>query len=196
MAKGRRQFTRPLDFRTSRKLFIIVAEGKKTEPQYFGLLNNRRSTTRVTCLESGNSPAQLLERIREYLKDEGLKDSDEAWIALDKDHWPDKLLEQLHEWSVVADNYGLALSNPMFEFWLLLHFEEGDGVSTRRKCMERLKVYIPNYNKEVKKNKFPLDKIKEAVHRAKKLDNPLCPDWPRQAGTTVYRLVENILKRD
>ena len=39
-AKKRRSLRRPLGQRRYRKLFVIAAEGEKTEPQYFSLFNN------------------------------------------------------------------------------------------------------------------------------------------------------------
>jgi hypothetical protein len=38
------------------------------------------------------------------------------------------------------------------------------------------------------------DQNSVAVRRARRRDNPPCDDWPRSTGTTVYKLVENILK--
>ncbi len=49
-----------------------------------------------------------------------------------KDEWTDDQLSQLNEWAQGADNYGFALSNPKFEFWLLLHFEDGSGSAIRK----------------------------------------------------------------
>ena len=38
-----------------------------------------------------------------------------------------------------------------------------------------------------------LKAIKHAIERARRRDNPPCPDWPTTTGTTVYRLVEAML---
>lgn len=59
----------------------------------------------------------------DHLESEGLKSSDEAWLVVDKDQWTEEQLRQLHQWSLQQANYGFALSNPKFEYWLLLHFE-------------------------------------------------------------------------
>jgi hypothetical protein len=75
----------------------------------------------------------------EYLRQESLKKSDEAWLVVDKDQWSNEQLEQLLRWAQGSDNYGFALSNPKFEYWLLLHFEDGEGISSSRACLERLK---------------------------------------------------------
>ena len=68
----------------------------------------------------------------DHLESEGLKPSDEAWLVVDKDQWTDEQLTQLHQWSLQQENYGFALSNPKFEYWLLLHFEDGTGIILSR----------------------------------------------------------------
>ena len=120
--------------------------------------------------------------------------SDEAWLVVDKDLWTDNQLNQLHAWAQTHINYGFALSNPSFEFWLLLHFEDGIGIRSSQDCIDRLKRHLPSYNKEIDTRKISRERINEAVCRAKKRDNPPCVDWPRApGGTTVYRLIEKLL---
>ncbi len=125
-----------------------------------------------------------------------MQKADEAWIVVDKDQWPENQLNELHKWAATASKnkrYGLALSNPKFEFWLLLHFEGGKGVVDSESCSQKLKVHIPNYDKGLPPNKITQDAVKKAIKRAKQRDNPPCKDWPHSVGTTVYRLVENIM---
>jgi hypothetical protein len=91
-------------------------------------------------------------------------------------------------------NYGFALSNPKFEYWLLLHFEDGKKVRSSRACIERLKRHVPNYDKGIEPHKYSEEAIKKAIARAEARDTPRCNDWPRKMGcTTVYRLVQGIL---
>jgi hypothetical protein len=120
-----------------------------------------------------------------------LKKSDEAWLVVDMDSWENEHLLELFNWSKEKDHYNFALSNPKFEYWLLLHFEDGNGISTSSECTNRLKQYLPNYNKGIPINTIK-PKIQDAITRAKLKDNPPCEDWPRQKGSTVYRLVEKL----
>ncbi len=192
----RKKFERPQGEQRYRKLFIIAAEGTKTEPQYFALFKDRR-VIRLHCLGgSGSSPSGILKRMEYYLKKDMLQESDEAWLVVDKNHWTEEQLGQLHEWSQKKDNYGFALSNPKFEYWLLLHFEDGDGIASSRECTVRLKRCFPSYDRKgIDIRKITNEMIDDAVRRAKVRDNPPCDDWPRDIwGTTVYRLVENIRK--
>jgi len=191
-----RKFQRPLGERRYRKLFIIAVEGSRTEPQYFALFNYRDSIIKIECLKDkhASAPPQVLGRLKKYLKDEPLKTSDEAWLVVDKDQWTETQLKELWDWSRKKENYGFALSNPKFEYWLILHFEAGDGIATSRDCDDRLKKYLPDYVKSIDPGQITRQMIDEAIERARKRDNPPCSDWPRSTGTTVYKLVENILK--
>ncbi len=197
MAVPHRKFQRPMGERRYKKLFLIAAEGLKTEPNYFGMFIDGTSIVRVSCLKGkhASSPPQVLKRMTDHLASEGLKSSDEAWLVVDKDQWHEERLFQLHQWSLQHDNYGFALSNPKFEYWLLLHFEDGKGITSSRDCTVRLKRWIPDYDKGIETRTISKTQIDDAIRRAKKRDHPPSEDWPRDLGqTTVYRLVENILK--
>lgn len=119
---------------------------------------------------------------------------DESWLVIDRDSWPEEHIQLLVDWTKKQKQRNhLALSNPKFEYWLLLHYENGNKIGSSTECTKRLEKYIPGYNKK-KIPKFELEQIKTAVGRAKKRDHPPCEDWPREMGkTTVYRLVESIL---
>jgi len=194
MAGAARKFQRPLGERRYRKMFILATEGVMTEPQYFALFNNQKSVIYVNCLRAkhDSSPVQVLKRMEEHLKQQGIKKTDEAWLVVDKDQWTDSQLAELDRWAKKAANYGMALSNPKFEYWLLLHFEDGKNVCSKT-CTQKLKKYLPDYDKAIDIRKISTGMINDAVRRAKKRDNPPCEDWPRGTGSTVYRLVEKIL---
>ena len=152
----------------------------------------------IHCLKGkGSSPLQVLGRMKNYIKQEGLKVSDEAWLIVDKDQWSEADLNQLHAWAEERVNYGLAVSNPQFEYWLLLHFEDGHDIANAQDCMTRLKRHLPHYDKGVEVERVTAASIEAAVKRAEQRDNPPCKDWPRKPGsTTVYRLVRKILAMD
>jgi len=72
--------------RRYKKLFLIAAEGIKTESLYFGLFTDDTSIVRVHCLKGkhDSAPPQVLKRMTEHLEREGLKSSDEAWTVIDE----------------------------------------------------------------------------------------------------------------
>ncbi len=194
MPTPKKRFGRVRGQRPYRRMFIIVAEGSVTEKEYFDLFRDD-TVVHVKCLKNTKSvpPDQALLRIEEYIKESDLKKSDEAWVVMDKDSWPENDLIQLHRWSQTMPNYGFALSNPKFEYWLLLHFEDAKNVTQASHCDTRLTKHIPNYNKHIDSRRFTRELIFQAVERAKVRDTPKCADWPRKPGSTVYRLVEKIL---
>ena len=112
--------SRPLPHRDAR-LFIIAAEGKKTEKQYFSMFGNRRCQVHViTNEENKSAPAYILEQLQGFKKEFQLKEDDELWLMVDVDRWGSKQL------AAVAARAGqrkfhLAVSNPCFEVWLYLH---------------------------------------------------------------------------
>lgn len=194
MPRRRRIFGRPQGVRRYRTLFVIATEGDKTEPQYFDIFNSVNTVVHVECLRSRHesTPEQVLDKMKEYIEEHRLRAGDEAWLVVDKDQWSDEQLSKLHLWSTTRVNYGLVVSNPKFEYWLLLHFDDGAGISSARDCMDRLRRYIPDYEK----GRLPVARliqgITAAIERAQRRDTPVCEGWPRYAGSTVYRLVTKL----
>jgi hypothetical protein len=195
MARSRRKFTRLLGTRNYKKLFVISCEGSETEIQYFSIVGSLQTDVLVKCLRDKHksSPNQVLKRMINYLKDNTPQRPYESWLVVDKDSWTDEQLTILYAWTKENQNYNLAVSNPKFEYWLLLHFEEGTGFLSSESCNDRLRRYLENYDKHLDIQKFPKINIEEAIKRAKYRDNPPCTDWPRMEGrTTTYKLVEHI----
>ena len=199
MTPKRSGFQRRLGKRRHRKLFVVATEGTKTEPMYFRMLNDLQKTGHVECLASGggSSPLDVLSRMEKYLKENGndLRESDEIWLVVDRDQWPATQLDRLQNWAEESNRRDLALSNPKFEYWLLLHFEDGLKIKSPSDCDARLREHLPDYDKGITPEKFTVEIISEAIKRGKLRDNPRCSGWPSTIGcTTVYRLVDSILQ--
>jgi hypothetical protein len=200
-----RTFSRPEGKRPFRKAFYLAMEGKVTEHLYFGIFNdekkfpNREILLRTIRVGSHSSPLGVLEKLRGFLERECPDPPFEAWLVIDKDNWNEEQLAHLSEWtSEDSDTRFLALSNPKFEYWLLLHFEEGNDIVSSSKCSDRLAKYPCGYDKRGKSfdiSKITREMIEKAVARAKKRNRNTHEYWPRTIGnTTVYKLVEKILK--
>jgi hypothetical protein len=192
--KDRRPLRRKLGQRRYRKLFVIAVEGAKTEPLYFGIFQ-RFSVILVKCLggKHDSSPSGVLKRMKEFLRTEALEKSDEAWLVVDKDHWKDDQLDELEEWAGQEGNFHFALSNPNFEYWLLLHFEEGTGIEFASQVKQRLRTYLPYYDKSLDSGKIDQSMIEEAICRAKARNSPGDSVRSGIGKTSVWKLVENIL---
>jgi hypothetical protein len=190
----KKQRQRDSSGRPNKKRFIIAAEGTETEPQYFDMLDKLQNNIRINCIKAKHSsPKSVLERIKKYLEKNRLESGDEAWVVIDRDGWVDTDIDQVHKWTYEHENYGLALSNPAFEFWLLLHFEDGKKIKNTSNCEQRLKGHLSDYDKSINPNDFSKENIGQAIKRAIDLDDPPCNDWPRRIGsTTVYKLVTKI----
>ena len=127
-----------------------------------------------------------------------MQPGDEAWIVLDRDTWKEEDLDEAFRWSTTQDQFGTVVSNPNFEYWLLLHFEDGNNVRSTTECRRRLFRHLPNYSKSLEN--FPFSRpqlVHDAIERAQKRDSPPTQDWPRRFGsTTVYRLVRKLSPTD
>ncbi len=194
MAKGRSRYQRTFGNRRYKKLFIIAPEGRKTEPNYFYSVIRRYNSNSSIKVITGkaSSPNQVLKRIRNFQKQNHMKSKDESWIVLDKDEWLDTQMDEINRWTNKKKNF-LALSNPNFEYWLLLHFEDGNGIGSKRELKQRLNKFLPCYQKDIDKHKFPYEAVQDAIIRASKQINSQNDTTLPFGSTTVFMLVKQIL---
>lgn len=121
--------------------FLIVCEGKKTEPHYFeALVKSRISTVReVTINGEGKATVALVKATEEIKKDLEHKNAmrfDRVWVVFDKDDF-----EDFNEAISLARKLGFksAWSNEAFELWYLLHFEYLDTGISRDSYITKLR---------------------------------------------------------
>lgn len=122
--------SRPLDRTTGlvrdSSIVVIACEDTHAVKQYFAKFRTRRVQFKVLPTEEGySSPKAVVERLNRYRVEEQIGDEDELWICIDADHWirgshQRELAEVLRQCR--SNGYGVAISNPCFEVWLLLHF--------------------------------------------------------------------------
>ena len=132
-----------------------------------------------------------------------LRDGDYLWVVIDRDEWPEEEIELCKMWAQDPKESpglckGFSLSNPKFEFWLLLHFEDGTQHTTPKACLEALCTHLPEYKKSLARSAFGAESVSDAIQRAKALLGTGDPtEWPREAGkTTVFTLCEAIRQVD
>ncbi len=177
-------------------MFLISCEGSVTEPEYFAFFREHAS---IQCLRAKgkSAPGAVLERMKKAFDRTSFRRGDEAWLVVDNDNWTDGHLQALHQWAAEHGGdvkRGLAVSNPRFELWLLLHFEDVAHPCPGHECSRRLARHLADYNKHLSYTSFPCELVHVAIARAKKLDQPESSDWPRKTATTVYRLVDDLLE--
>ena len=210
--------------RRTYNVFVVSTEGK-TERQYFSALNTMLETNgglmngqpRIRLVKR-NATDSSTEEVRialdNYINPErsnqkyDMREGDQAWLVIDADqeNRPEEQVNKLYQWTVRCQKdpkrkgkYRLAVSNPCFEAWLLLHFDDkSPTVPNCEEYVKRLKKHIPGYSNKNKNidthsHRFMEDNIRKATERSRARDKPTCKDWPRDPGiTTVYRLVEKL----
>lgn len=182
-------------YRQQFKKFVISCEGSVTEREYFSHLQNlcwHGVILDILTNRNESSPAQVLDRIRQYGK--SLSPTDEMWCVVDKDQWTDAQLDALVSWQQESSNIvrGVALSNPKFELWLLSHFQQLPTSCGSSECDRLLEGLLPEYKKHIDRQMFPVDAIRQAIEYSAATCLP--GTIPRATvGTNVGELVKRIL---
>jgi hypothetical protein len=190
--------------RERRRLILVVCEGKVTEPKYFRALriHFHTRTLEIVIDDQHGTPKTLVERAVE-LKRQATTEAkrqrddnlayDEVWCVFDVDEHP--LLPEARQQAQV-NGISLAISNPCFELWALLHFQNQTAAEDRNKVRELLKRHIPKYDKELPAQ-ILIPRLEKAMESARHLDHlaDLAGAPGKNPSTGVYRLVERIHMR-
>jgi hypothetical protein len=196
------------------KLIIIAAEGQKTEKKYLEAVAEEYYNPRihVKVLDRKNSasdPKHVLEQLNRFRSEYDIQRGyDELWLVIDIDRWRAKKLSEVAE-LCSQKNYWLAVSNPCFELWLLLHlksldeydeetlneFRENKGNKNRTQLELELVKLLENYNKRDPDITPFLPFVEAAINRAKKLDTHPEERWPNDLGSRVYLIAEKIIAK-
>ncbi len=180
-----------------------MVEGEVTEPEYFSFVRRslRDSLLVIEVSREKGEPLRLVEAaVREKERadrearrrqDENLR-FDEVWCVVDVDEHerlPDALL--LAERSDIS----VAVSNPCFELWILLHFADQHGFLTAHEASRRLRSHIDGYEKHLDCTVLA-GKYSTALARARSLaemherNGSVSGSNP---STGVWRLIEALL---
>ena len=104
----------------------------------------------------------------------------------------------------------MALSNPCFELWLLLHLEDATSLTpeeykmwleNRRKSKNadpylkvRLRQKLGSYHESSYDAPALVVNVETAIERARRLDKGPDDRWPQTLGTRVYLLAESVVR--
>jgi hypothetical protein len=193
---------RRLPFREPKPIILIICEGERTEPGYFDGFARACRNPRVRiqiAREHGKDPRRLVTTAKEHKKraeadakrerDENLV-YDSVWCVFDVDDH-----SNVSDAMQMARDNGLklAVSNPCFELWLLLHFRDSPGMQHRVMIQQMLSKHVPGYDKGVEFTMY-WKGYRQAVERAKRLDEAAlsCGESGRNPTTGVYRLTKDI----
>jgi hypothetical protein len=199
---GERKSARQAPFRNPRKKILVVCEGEKTEPQYLKQFakSHRDAIVDVELAPEIGVPLSVVREARRLKKlaiaaskregDPYLR-NDAVWAVFDVDEHP-----HVPEALGMARQNGIkvALSNPCFELWLVLHHRDAPGMIHRHDVTGMLGEFITGYDKTVDFDHYR-DGYGRAVERARALD-ALASELKephRNPTTGVYLLTESIL---
>lgn len=183
--------------REYRSVCWVSAEGT-TERDYLGMAAFKDSPVSVKFPKNTHSnrhnPATVLKRFEKALRENDFRAGDEAWLVVDVDDWSEDEFGELLAWEAADSRHRLAVSNPKFELFLVMHFEKGNGCTTPEKVDAALKKHWPRYAKRVTPTQFSTKQVQEAIENAK-VKRVSCGDaLPAPGMTDAYLLVERLVR--
>ena len=192
--------------RTPKIRILILCEGKQTEPEYLREVQRHFRNQRIHIDVRGpmGAPIDIIRRAikqRDHADAEARRSRDEylrwdeVWAVFDVDaHSVDtiKSAQKLAQSSGIL----LAISNPCFELWALLHFVDQQAHIEVGKVQRALKRHLPGYGK-----RLPFAKVHatydDAVRCAQELETVAkrknCEGGNPTTG--VHKLTESIRTR-
>lgn len=194
MPKRRR--SRPLrrrgvEQRTPKKLIIISCEGQ-TEREYFEALRQEYRAAAVKVLHQRNktAPSQVVAHL-----DTQSKPGAECWAAFDRDEHVcfDRAFKE-----ATRKGRRVAWSNPCFELWAILHFQDQSAEIRCDALQRELPTHLAGYDHR-KGARLDLAKMKHALGKARTRAFRLNARTSEARGcaanpsTTVWMLVDAII---
>ncbi len=198
MARKKRNLDRESKYADA-TLVVIASEDEYAVQQYFDLFESVRIQFEVLNTEDGKSaPKEVLKRIKDYQEEFQIGDGDQFWVVTDVDHWADNnhiknLVQVLRESK--QGEISVALSNPCFDLWLLLHFDDfpTGGFGSCDEVGQLIRDAVGSYNKtRVFDLPVGIDKVKRAIDSAKA--NDLDGKILESVGTHVYRILDSMVQ--
>lgn len=187
--------------------YLIVCEGKQTEPNYFNGLKqaiNKKYGNKVEVLipsidvkGTGMNTTSLVKYTQRTINHSN-KVYGQVWVVFDKDDYNDEQFDS----AIKNCDYNVAWSNPNFEVWLLAHFKKVNRYISKDDALQELSKEFQKkeLGEYVKNDKNIFDKItnEENLHTAIKnceYMEELNKDGQasqRNPMTKVYKLVDGL----
>ena len=187
--------------------YLIICEGKKTEPNYFNGLKkeiNRKYGKKIDVIipnidikGTGLNTISLI-KYAEKKVNQSNKIYGKVWVVFDKDDYPDDQFDT----AIKNCEYNIAWSNPNFELWILSHFKKINRFISKDNILIELDKEFQknNLGKYMKNdsnlfNKITLNKdFKKAIENCKEMEkiNKKGKPSKRNPMTKVYKIVEEL----
>lgn len=196
-----RRSSRRGPYRVSRKRILVVCEGRVTEPEYLEYVKRQFRDNLLTIhIIGGYTDPLSLVRTSIVRKNKASEDArrqrddflryDEVWCVSDTDTHPN-----LPEARTLASKNGvkLLISDPCFEVWLLLHFQDQTAHLPSRQAQKLLGRHMPNYEKSPA-TQLLLGRYTIARSRAKALCSPDGCTTDTNPTTHIWQLVDSLIQ--
>ena len=193
---------RPYSPKQRKKRFLLYCEGEVTERDYFRdfarFLRSPLIEVKIAP-EWRKDPKRLVELAKEarseadrearLARDDSLR-YDEVWCVFDCDEHT-RLKPAIDQ--ATALELGLAVSNPCFDLWLLLHFQDQRAAITTKKAGDAVRTHVPRYVKHMDFARLA-GRGADAVVRAKELEAQSRRKGERRGNPTtgVWRLITKL----
>ena len=190
--KRRPYSERQVNKREIRQRFLIVCEGKKTEPNYFGKF--RGPFVILNIHGAGCNTLSLVEEAVEWAMED---EYDQIWCVFDRDSFSADIFNRALQ---LAERKGfhVAYSNEAFELWYILHLEYLTSALTRKDYIKKLSKLLGHpYQKDSETIFDELENYQDtAIKNARKLlqSHSSYNPYDNTPSTTVHLLVEQLNK--
>jgi hypothetical protein len=194
---------RSVSKRIPKRKIVIYSEGEKTEPDYFEAVRKHIKDLLIDIdivdgagvpLTIAKEASKAAREFRRINRKQSYAESDEFWAVFDRDEHPNiSDAIQLCE----STNVGVALSDPCFEVWLILHFQEFDRPDDRHQVQRHLETICTDYNRNRRKT-TDCDKLIAQMEKAEERAEVQLKrrnsegNTPSRPFTTVFQLTRRI----
>ena len=193
---------RPLDRNTDilrdTRLVVLASEDKYAVKQYFEFFKSRRIRFKILeTTDCMSAPEHVFERLENYLAEFEIGPDDQLWFVSDTDHWtePGHIANFTRVIKLCRDKgIRVAVSNPCFELWLLMHFADPPvDLQTCDQLGDSIRDVVGAYNK-TKIYNLPIDdeSVREAINRSK-VHQSDAGEIPKQMETRVHLILEELI---
>jgi hypothetical protein len=196
------KFRRSTNIKPVKQTFLIVCEGKNTEPDYFNAF--RLTSAHVKALGNGYNTLSLITSAIQIKQQEAMlgKRYNQHWVVFDKDDWTASDFNSAI-FMAKANGFKIAYSNQAFEFWYILHFAIMQGAIHRNQYEAILSRHLGfRYAKDSATTKklfdilLPLQQtaISNAIRVYDAFGEPHSSPSNEESSTTVHKLVTELNK--
>ncbi len=205
MARKNSSLKRKKPNRNPKQKFILFSEGANTERVYFEALERHYTNAlfEINFIGPAGTPITIADKVKvqmKTLKEERIANSfaekDTVWGIFDEDNH-DNVRESIDK--CIAAGAKVAYSNPCFEVWLILHYEDFDKSDDRHQVQKHYGTLDPYYKRngsKIPNYEVLIPKIEEAEERAVRQEMRRESEGAEggRPSTTVYSLTKAIRK--